>query len=467
MGSVVVVGMAVAIGVAVGELVTVGVGVAVAVADALLVAVAVVVADAVAAVVGVGVDGEAVGVSVVVAVATIAVMVDVGLLVAVGVPVVADEAVAIGVVVSVGDGVSVAVNVGDGVSVAVNVGVPAVVAVVAPAGVLGAVAVSVDMDVAVAVAVAMGVRVVVAVGMTVAVPVAVFAAVVVAVAMGMLVLGVGATGMVVAVGAAGGMAGGAGVVVLVGVGVAVADVVTNAGSGVFARVCVSGVAIMTGAVVGGKGSDDGGTVAAPIRAGVAVAVREGARFTALAVAVARARGREVRLGAATLLAPLIVCRAFVGRAARRPDGTGQRGPPRPKARCAPAPRPAFSTRRVPLVALPVRWASVTAMRIGRSWLRRCVSVNACVRLSIRIPNVRPVDIVRAVTRAIRCALQHPDSWKAIIVPFRRRAGPPIAHRKVIAVAGGRGDRRTGVDSGATRPLRMAPDGRAPVAIGCV
>ena len=457
MGSVVVVGMAVAIGVAVGELVTVGVGVAVAVADALLVAVAVVVADAVAAVVGVGVDGEAVGVSVVVAVATIAVMVDVGLLVAVGVPVVADEAVAIGVVVSVGDGVSVAVN----------VGVPAVVAVVAPAGVLGAVAVSVDMDVAVAVAVAMGVRVVVAVGMTVAVPVAVFAAVVVAVAMGMLVLGVGATGMVVAVGAAGGMAGGAGVVVLVGVGVAVADVVTNAGSGVFARVCVSGVAIMTGAVVGGKGSDDGGTVAAPIRAGVAVAVREGARFTALAVAVARARGREVRLGAATLLAPLIVCRAFVGRAARRPDGTGQRGPPRPKARCAPAPRPAFSTRRVPLVALPVRWASVTAMRIGRSWLRRCVSVNACVRLSIRIPNVRPVDIVRAVTRAIRCALQHPDSWKAIIVPFRRRAGPPIAHRKVIAVAGGRGDRRTGVDSGATRPLRMAPDGRAPVAIGCV
>ena len=457
MGSVVVVGMAVAIGVAVGELVTVGVGVAVAVADALLVAVAVVVADAVAAVVGVGVDGEAVGVSVVVAVATIAVMVDVGLLVAVGVPVVADEAVAIGVVVSVGDGVSVAVN----------VGVPAVVAVVAPAGVLGAVAVSVDMDVAVAVAVAMGVRVVVAVGMTVAVPVAVFAAVVVAVAMGMLVLGVGATGMVVAVGAAGGMAGGAGVVVLVGVGVAVADVVTNAGSGVFARVCVSGVAIMTGAVVGGKGSDDGGTVAAPIRAGVAVAVREGARFTALAVAVARARGREVRLGAATLLAPLIVCRAFVGRAARRPDGTGQRGPPRPKARCAPVPRPAFSTRRVPLVALPVRWASVTAMRIGRSWLRRCVSVNACVRLSIRIPNVRPVDIVRAVTRAIRCALQHSDSWKAIIVPFRRRAGPPIAHRKVIAVAGGRGDRRTGVDSGATRPLRMAPDGRAPVAIGCV
>ncbi len=455
MGNIVVAGTAVVVGVAVGELVAVGVAVVVVDAVALLVGVAVVVVDGAASVVDVdgkavemSVDGEAVGMSVVVAVVNRAAVVDVDVLIAGRVPV---AAVAAGVMVSV---------VGEA-SVAVNVGVLAVAVVAAPAGVLVAVAVPVDKDVATAVGVAIGV--VVAVGMVVAVLVGVLADVVVAVAIGMLGVGVGATGSVVAVGAAVKMAGDVGVVVLVGLGVDVADVVTDGGSGVFVGVFVFRVGVVTGAVVRGKGVDDGGTVA--VRAWIgAAAVRVGVLCSALAVAVAPTRGRGGRFGVAVPLAPVIVCRVFARGATCWPDSAGQRGPPRPKVRCAPPPRPTFSTRRVPIVALPVRWANVTATRSGRSWPRRCVSVNTCVRLSIRTPTGLPVDTVRAVTRAIRCALQHPDSWKPTIC---RRARPPIAHRKVIAIAGGRGARKMGLDIGAARPCGTAPDGRAPVEIGCV
>jgi len=240
---------------------------------------------------------------------------------------------------------------------------------------------------------------------------------------------------VVAVGVGVGMAGGVGVVVLVGLGVDVADGATDGGSSVFAGVFMAGAAVMTSSVIGGEGGDDG--------------------------------GREGGCRVATPLGFVVIRRGFAGRAACRLDGTGQRGPPRSKTRRAPAGRSALSTRRIPVAALPMRWANVTATRSGRSWLRRCVSVSARVRLSIRTPKGRAVAIVRAVTRTIRCALQHPDSWRTAILPSRRRAGPPIAHRKVVAVAGGRGDHRMGVDTGAARPGWTVLDGRTPVEVGRV
>ena len=111
-----------------------------------------------------------------------------------------------------------------------------------------------------------------------------------------------------------------------------------------------------------------------------------------------------------------------------------------------------STRCAPAGALRNRVLKRTLMVSGQTGLWRRSAVMAPVCASRR---TRRREVI--VTRAICRAVQHPDRYSAIMccaVPVDR---PRTVHTKVVAAAGGRGDRRR-----AARPCGAAGAARAPV-----
>jgi hypothetical protein len=205
----------------------------------------------------------------------------------------------------------------------------------------------------------------------------------------------------------------------------VVDVLVG-GTGVFVGVLVGGTGVFVGVLVGGTGVGVGMGVNVAVGTGVLARADLG-----VGVAVAVGRGRVDRL--------MTRC------------GSRQAGPPTGSVTTAfraPARR---STRRAPAGALGNRVLNRTVMVNGQTGLRRRSTVMAPVCASTRTRR-GGVIMMRAMCRAA----QHPDRCKAIMCCAARSVSRRTVHTKVVAAAGGRGDRRTATRSCGAAGAAWAP-----------